>query len=160
MTKKLLYSFLLFLFFGGPPAIAQYSINAGANSASGETINMDYTIGQAIVYTVSNSEWVLIAGIQQEYEIYVDTRANEVLLDIDISLYPNPAVHYINLKFGENPEREYEVVFYTASGQQVKRLLVSGLLTQIEVSDMPSGTYILQIKDGEAVIKMFKVIKK
>lgn len=160
MVKNLLYPFLLFFLFGISSAAAQVSVNAGANSVSGESIVMDYTIGQAILQTTSNSEWAFIVGIQQDYEIYVDTRINDFLLDIDISLYPNPAVHYIELKFRENPEREYQAVFYSTSGQVVKRAQLNDLINQIEVADMSSGTYFLQIKDGDTVVKMFKVIKK
>lgn len=160
MIKKTSYSLFIFLFFFGISSIkAQININAGANSISGESIVIDYTIGEAINQTISDSEWTIIAGIQQGYEVYVSTEMNDISLHIDINLYPNPAAHYIELSFDKKPERKYEGILYNSAGQQIKRFVIDSLINRLEIAVLTSGSYILQIKDATTLVKTFKIIK-
>jgi hypothetical protein len=73
-------------------------------------------------------------------------------------VYPNPANENItlNIKAGE---RNTTVSIYNTKGSLVKTLPINHSEKQINISELPSGTYILKVADEkEPFVKQF--IKK
>jgi len=67
----------------------------------------------------------------------------------DFAMYPNPTSSVLNVKMGDSRKGTYRMLNY--AGQQVD----SGKLSKLEfnVSDLASGVYILEINDGQKIIK-------
>jgi hypothetical protein len=74
--------------------------------------------------------------------------------DINFSIYPNPAVEYINLHNETSDSSRFSIV--TTSGTRVKN--GSAKNAKINVSDLASGLYILQVLDtnGKRSAKFYK----
>ena len=69
-----------------------------------------------------------------------------------IKVYPNPATDYLFIKSNLN----YQSTLYNVAGQ---RVMQSNAKT-LNVVDLPSGVYLLQLKSENNSISTFKIIKK
>lgn len=139
---------------------SQVSVNSGTGNLSNDSIVFQYTMGEVIHHTASDSEWTVIAGIQQGYEILAYSALENISLDVNVQLYPNPAVEYLELYFGESSQPQYTGVFFDNKGQVIRQVAIEAPKSRLAIGDLVAGTYILQIKTGNTVVKMFKVIKK
>lgn len=161
MVERVLNSlFFLLCLVGIIPASGQVAVNSGEGSLTGSSFGMTYSIGEPIHHTLSNPEYTVIAGIQQEYEVNIYTYADPVSADQFIRLYPNPATHYIEWEISEITQPAYRGLFFDIEGRVVKQFTIDTPNNRLEISDLSSGTYILQIIKGDTVVKHFKVIKK
>lgn len=86
----------------------------------------------------------------------INQEINTSLAKINVTAYPNPATHILNLKFKEASSRSIEVV--DESGRNLLFRRSENAFTQINVAGFPPGTYFLRIK-SEAGIIMHKFIK-
>ena len=72
-----------------------------------------------------------------------------------VSLYPNPANTYITLNI-LNGSRIGTISIYNMVGIIVKTLEIDGNEKEIDISDLPAGSYIISIEDEkEPIIKQF-----
>ena len=69
-----------------------------------------------------------------------------------VKVYPNPATDYLFIKSNLN----YQSILYNVAGQ---RIMQSNAKT-LNVVDLPSGVYLLQLKSENNSISTFKIIKK
>ena len=69
-----------------------------------------------------------------------------------VKVYPNPATDYLFIKSNLN----YQSTLYNVAGQ---RVMQSNAKT-LNVVDLPSGVYLLQLKSENNSISTFKIIKK
>ncbi len=69
-----------------------------------------------------------------------------------VKVYPNPATDYLFIKSNLN----YQSTLYNVAGQ---RVMQSNAKT-LNVVDLPSGVYLLQLKSEINTISTFKIIKK
>jgi hypothetical protein len=83
-----------------------------------------------------------IAGVSQ-----VSTK-----LDEELKLFPNPASNLLSLWFNHsNAPVAYTIINQTGAViKQQKSLTLTGLKLNVDVSDIPAGTYIIRLEvDGE-----------
>ncbi|HET9570794.1 MAG TPA: T9SS type A sorting domain-containing protein [Bacteroidales bacterium] len=76
-----------------------------------------------------------------------------------VTIYPNPTRgHFqVELTLIDEKLKNYFVI-YSLSGTKIQQNKISNLLTDINISNFPSGTYLLDIFLGEMVSR-WKVIK-
>lgn len=86
----------------------------------------------------------------------VATSINDVNEKIGVMTYPNPTTNNINIKANSTID---EVLMYDINGKLVKSINVNSLNTQIQVSDLEKGTYILDIKTANNTIKRNVVVQ-
>lgn len=68
-----------------------------------------------------------------------------------VAVYPNPAGDYINAAVPERLKAAIVTVVNAANGQTVSRITnYSGAAVGVDVSKLPSGSYLLRIDDGAA----------
>lgn len=69
-------------------------------------------------------------------------------VETGIQLYPNPASNYLQINWeNTNKTLDYEVIIYTNSGQEVRRLIVSGKQI-IDIRDLATGMYVVNVISG------------
>lgn len=93
-----------------------------------------------------------------------DTTDVECLIDningCDISIYPNPATERISLKIDSYEEgREIVASLYSISGVCLEKKNVSSFLTEFNLGNQSSGTYIIEFSDGNER-RTWKIIKE
>ncbi len=81
----------------------------------------------------------------------------ESLSDLGISIYPNPASNFVNIV--SDNLGSLNVSFTDISGKTVLQTLVENRKTVLDISDISSGIYIINIKSGKKIYKM-KFIKQ
>lgn len=159
LEKILLLTLLLLPGFG---VVAQQSVNGAGGQASGSGGTASYSVGQVVYTSASGSGGQINQGVQQPYEFYIISAVVHRDINLEMSVYPNPAQFVVNLKI-DNAALLSEGLYGTLfdlSGAQVSVNPVNGQLTQIPVDHLAAGAYILRVtnRDG-AEMQSFKIIK-
>ena len=89
--------------------------------------------------------------------IYSPDGLEEHSLISDISVYPNPTINYLTLDFGNNLRfTNYELRIYDVIGNLILGKNINNNKTNIDVSSLPSGLYILKVKtENSELIRKF-----
>ncbi|MBO4739720.1 MAG: T9SS type A sorting domain-containing protein [Bacteroidales bacterium] len=138
-------------------AKAQTAIPALGGDVVNANGSLSYTVGQIDVGTaIGQGKGSLYGGVQQTYTVE-ELRVKTPTKDIDISVYPNPAVDGV---FVEIPSTEtnlrYELL--TNIGRRLKNGSLNDNKQKIDMSIYAASTYVLRIigKDYE---RDFKIVK-
>ncbi|MCB9227732.1 MAG: T9SS type A sorting domain-containing protein [Chitinophagales bacterium] len=160
---KYIYSLLsiFFLFVIGLSTIqAQESISTTGGDVFGNDGSVAYTIGQVVYTTNTSTTGNVSQGVQQAYEVYV-MRINNIKSNIAITVFPNPVTENLTLQINDYKN---EKLFYWVNDMQEKILnknRITTYQTQINTTNLPSATYIINVVNQEnKIIKSFKIIKK
>lgn len=159
IKKNYFFTLVLFCSFMST-AQEQSSINAGKGEIASSDMTMAYSIGQVFYNFVSDAQWTLISGIQQEHELYVDTKNSDIDFGIEISLYPNPASDYVKLSFPESESPFYDIILFDSSAKEIRRYNVMSYTVHLSVRELNSGTYILHIEKEGRIVCILKLIKQ
>lgn len=79
-----------------------------------------------------------------------------------IRFYPNPCVSYIIFELAKDDNRAYTLEIYSFLGRMVKNIPDVSDKTTVQLSDLPRGLYIFQLKDENSRVTdsgRFQVIK-
>ena len=148
------------------------SIHTANHGVKNERITLEWTMGESIT-SLSNSMIYISSGtlfplrldeikITPE-NIYINI--NEILKNITI--YPNPFQHVIELSNETKLINIKSIVVYNTNGQILKAIKINESLFvspyPIDLIDLPKGNYLLMVKittinNGE-LFKLFKLIK-
>ncbi len=87
-----------------------------------------------------------------------NTANEEIHSDISFSLSPNPTNNYLHIDCSEHEQPNTRLTIYTIQGQQVFNEVANSFPFSINIGNLVSGTYILQISSGTTnqVIKFVK----
>lgn len=140
-------------------AFGQQNTVASGGEASGAGGNVSYTIGQIDYISASGANGNINQGVQQPFEIFA-VGLEEVSLDIQLSLFPNPAVDHvvISVESWEN----YTNPSFTLTDEQgriVKQGKMPASETTVQVSDLANACYYLNILVDNQLAKSFKLVK-
>jgi Secretion system C-terminal sorting domain len=126
-------------------------------------------IGGAESYTITNSVagttyYICVGNASQNndlpegpFQIQVSgaVLANEIFDTTKLKVYPNPVSNILNI---ENGEQMTKISVYNLLGQELISKKMNDFRSEIEVSNLSSGTYFVKInaEKGEQVIKIIK----
>ena len=78
-----------------------------------------------------------------------------------ISIFPNPASGYFNLKLDNINGKPYSVLLYNTLGQEVKRYEnISGANQMIDCKNLTNGLYHIEVRQNKMLIGQSKFIKE
>ena len=84
----------------------------------------------------------------------------QFLMDENVKVFPNPAMDNLNIEFIQNGLRNSNITIYNILGQKVKSVNSNfESLTNIDISDLNSGIYVLKIKNSTSELTK-RFIKK
>ena len=86
-----------------------------------------------------------------------DTSVEWIKNNILLSVYPNPAVNSIDVRISSTRINKWELTIYDMQGKMVYNSITEGNSSRINISELKSGIYFLQIKSSND--KVFKNIK-
>lgn len=139
---------------------AQQTVDASGGEAIGSGGNVSYSIGQTVFTTHTGSNGSVAQGVQQPYEITTVLAIDSAEgINLQLSVFPNPSSDFINLKI-EN--YEFQIIsyqLYDANGKLYRDSNTTELETKIEIGNLPTGLYFLDISDENRKVKTFKIIK-
>ena len=143
---------------------AQETITTSGGEATGNAGTVSYTIGQIAVQTVANSNASVSEGVQQPYEIQTIGVDNYPQITLDAKVYPNPTADRLILSIGSSVVEtrhgtSLRAALFNNNGQHIRTLNVADVQTDIDMTDLSSGTYYLRVTDEKQTLKTFKVVK-
>ena len=89
---------------------------------------------------------------------YLITGIDTPMKESEIQLYPNPAVDFIYLQFGEN--RVVRIQIFDLTGKLVSNIQLNDSSYRLDVSSYRSGSYILKAVDERGSSVTAKFIKQ
>ncbi len=100
--------------------------------------------------TYSNYVYTYLSGQRVASEDVLGT----LTMDLDVRLSPNPATDILNVTMGNftevmEEEREVSVQVFDVSGKQRIQQNFTNEAIQLNIKDLPSGTYIIHVITGE-----------
>ena len=147
--------------FEGPAGYSTYTWSEGVNSV--DDINVVH-----IQFDGSNKDTLSLIVLDSnncriEDMIIVEIQFLESTLDKllnEISIYPNPTSSTINIDLTQTEQSlEKEITILDLSGNKIMSTFVNSSNKQIDISNLSSGAYFMNIRIGEELMT-YKVIKK
>ena len=79
--------------------------------------------------------------------------------DLGIKIFPNPASTFIRLEAKDSNTEPYEVAFFSLIGEQLQTTQKVQLPHQINLADLPTGTYVVRLTAPDGRFKNYRIIK-
>ncbi|MEX2595354.1 MAG: T9SS type A sorting domain-containing protein [Salibacteraceae bacterium] len=143
----------------GMTAQAQQATTTSGGDASGSGGTVAYSVGQIVYTTYTDASGKVSQGVQQPYEIFT-VGINEPILNISLSVFPNPTADNLTLLISEYNNEKLSYQFFDMQGRMLFQDRIVGTQTQINATELPSATYFINIVNQESnTIQSFKIIK-
>ena len=145
--KKLLFILLCLpiLGFGQAPILTPSVVSSSGGSYSNGNIIMDYTLGEIVVETHTNSTTILTQGFHQGV-LKVNTSVENI--DIKTKVYPNPTTNFLIIELEKNVNAD--ILVYDINGKLViKDRLNDEQQKQLDFGFLKQGNYLLHINIAE-----------
>jgi hypothetical protein len=129
-----------------------YNVNGG--------LSVSWTLGETIIPTFRSQDgtMTLTHGFQQK--MIVTSVEENLDLQVDIKIYPNPASDIVNIQFGTPVDGEVVLSLLDSQGKLVKRDIIESAVVekQINLQDFPPGIYFIKLTKGK-LVNVYKVVK-
>ncbi len=153
--KRILLLAFLFSSLGyGQQAV----IPAGGNATSSSG-NVSYTVGQIAYTTNGNANYSVADGVQQPFEISILSVDEHIQSNIQLSVYPNPALDYLTLDIDTLETEGLQYSLIDINGKLISQETITNQLTTINFTSLPSSTYFIKVTTNGKNVKTFKIIK-
>jgi|GEM_PF-1031445 len=153
--------FLFVCVFLGLTTQSQIIVNDLICSGGGSSLTMDWSAGECMTETYEQSEIILAQGFHQGSKNQETAVFEMVDMSGKISVYPNPVHDNMNIVLDN--ECLKNTVSYTIVNEGGQLKLEGNNLAktnEINIQQLPSGLYILNILSGKKIMQSFKIIKK
>jgi len=164
MDKKLIKPILVLatfaFYFSTQPVTAQTSTNAAGGNASGSGGSVSYSVGQVVYTTNTGTIGSVAHGVQQPYEISVETGIEVTEINLSVTAYPNPTRDFLQLRVEYQDFKDLSYQLYDMNGKLLQTKELIGTETQIDFSSYTPATYFVKVTQGNRELKIFKIIKK
>ena len=173
LSIKLINLFIIILLFLSVKVISQNSkpdanyfmeaIITSGSDASGNSGNVSYSIGQVFfTYIGQKSVYNLAQGIQHQELAEASIKPEDIEAIPQIFIFPNPTADFIhvNMKGFESENGNLTYALFDLQGRIVMQNKMERTETHINVSQLRTSIYILQVYVEKKVLKTFKIIKK
>ena len=164
MKSILLFvSLLTVLFSQAQTTISRQIIGSTGGSFNNATIDVNYSVGEAVITTVTSGPIILTQGFQQT-DIGL-AAINEIEISHEITVYPNPTGGVLNIAFSENVAKNgtVNVRIYDLQGklvfQGIENANASSGGMQLDLSSLHLGQYLVHFTDAEGRISRAKFVK-
>lgn len=161
MKYKIYFSGLLLFSFIGNVKSQSLTLSGGeSESSSGGSISS--SIGLSPATAAGNGSYTVSSGTQQPYEISMHLSVVDIKnKNIEIKIYPNPFSENVSVKFSQDYRNEkYGYRIFDLNG----RLISSGELKEtsniLNLQNLATGNYMLEINQSGKTINTYKIIKK
>lgn len=134
---------------------SQDVISSQGDSYTDSSASIDFTIGEVVTSTVSNSERSLTQGFHQTNWSFVSIENH--VPSYEAIVFPNPTEDFLNIKAISFKNVNYSLF------DEMGKLVFNGTLysekTSLDVSKLHTGLYSLVLNSPENKLKTFNIIK-
>ncbi len=140
-------------------AQAQESVNASGGDATGSGGTVAYSVGQIDYVTNTSTSGGENQGVQQPYEFFI-VGTNDLLLDISITIYPNPTTNNLTLQVSDYNSEKLSYQLYDMQGKLLNHEQIVASQTKVNMDSFPPATYFVHLINLEnKKVQSFKIIK-
>lgn len=152
-------TFILFLITSSGTLIAQRNevIASGCDYFKTNTGSLSWTLGELSIETYTAQSSILTQGFQQTFFKNPVTGITEST-DLEMEVYPNPAQDRLYLRLVPQPEMYY--VLIDIIGRPLSQQQITQEETLVNLSDLAPAMYLLEIRRGNTLLKIFRIVKK
>ena len=156
--KKTLFSFVVPLIstFG----MAQETVGAAGGDNSSSVGSTNYTIGQVTSSTNTGSTGSVAQGVQQPFEIQTVLGVENFNINLQMSVYPNPATNLLQLEVKNTDFSNLSYQLVDLNGRLIANQKISTEISTIKMEEFSTAVFLLKVLDDKKEIKTFKVIKQ
>jgi len=158
MKHKKMITVLTFL-IGVVVLHAQEVVPASGGQATGIGGTVSYSVGQVVYNDQTGTNGTELQGVQQPYEIMVSLGVKEHNFNLELLVFPNPAINSVNIKFNKNMVDRMSYQLYDMQGRLLKKQKLTALNTLLKLEHLPSATYFIRVMNNQKTVKTFKIIK-
>ena len=135
-----------------------FVVGTDGGYAGNNQFSLSYTIGEVVTeFGVNSANNVhLTQGFQQSYISIVSV--DDHFIDIEINVYPNPAVDFLNVQIGDLTDVENYSLF-DMSGKLIEDKPSSSKQFKIGFQNVSMGTYFIVFSNKKKKLKTLKVLK-
>ena len=162
LTTVLSFLFFLNIDTSFAQSMSPGAVNVSGKSATIEGYRFEWSLGEsAAITTMSNIDLLVTNGFLQ-FNVQNQPEVNLVkyFLREEIRVYPNPVknILYINILHANNGKHQIELL--DGKGNKIKAVQLNyngmGALEKWNLSGLPTGLYILNIRQTDAVTGKLK----
>ena len=154
--KKTLVSIVSFLC--ALTVFGQQSVNTSGGNVTNSNGSVSYSIGQVAYGSVSNTNGSVSQGVQQAYQIST-LNFEEQVFNFSLSAYPNPTADNLTLRVGNYRQESLMYRVLDTEGKLVSEANVQGQETVIEMHQLSTATYFVEVHHEGKKVQSFKIIK-
>jgi len=136
-------------------ALAQQAIVASGGEAVGSGGSISFSIGQ-VSYS-NDTDGTIHEGVQQPYEMFTIS-VEESLMELELSLYPNPALQELNIEV-PNFKAGLTATIHDSKGQLLQRVPLTSSRTTVSVVHWAASTYLIHVGDESGNSANYKLVK-
>ena len=137
---------------------SQQSVNASGGSVSNSNGSVSYSIGQVAYVSVSNTNGSVSQGVQQAYQIST-LNFEEQVFNFSLSAYPNPTADNLTLRVSNYRQEPLTYRVLDTEGKILTEAKVQGQETAIEMYQLPTATYFVDVHHDGIKVQSFKIVK-
>ncbi|TDX83134.1 T9SS type A sorting domain-containing protein [Epilithonimonas xixisoli] len=161
MKYKIYFSGLLLFSFIGNVKSQSLTLSGGeSESSSGGSISSSIGLSPATV--VGNGSYTVSSGSQQPYEISMHLSVVDIKnKNIEIKIYPNPFSENVSVKFSQDYKNEkYSYRIFDLNGRLITKGELKEISNVLNLQNLSTGNYMLEINHFGKTINTYKIIKK
>lgn len=159
--KRLKLSAVILLGLGLTGLQAQESVNATGGNASGSGGSATYSVGQVVYTTHTGTNGSVAQGVQQPFEISVETGFEEIKgINLIVSAYPNPVTDNLILTVDSFELSTLNFQLYDMNGKLLQSEKITGNQTSIGMGNLVPAIYFVKVIQNNKEVKVFKIVKR
>ena len=149
---------LCFLFLIALVGKSQSVIGSIGGGGMVGNMNINYTVGEAVINTTKNDSATLTQGFHQSS--YVLTAIKETFAAGAIKIFPNPTTSNLQIHLEVGEPKNISNSLYDELGRSIITSKASAAIWQTDLSKFVSGYYLLTVTDLKNLTSSsFKIVK-
>lgn len=128
-------------------------------SNGGSSTQLDWTVGEVIIYSYDQSAGILTQGFQQG-TLGVSQVAEPIVSSIDIAVYPNPFMDALTISCPVGFTGDMQWTLSDMSGKIVESNVLRNEREEYRFEHLPSGVYILRVEVSQSEYRTFRIVKQ
>jgi len=150
---------ILLLICGLPDLFAQEALTSSCGDVTGSDGSVSYSIGQLVCSITAGTNGTLSEGVHQPYEVSMVGIEDEINLDLECLVYPNPTSNILIIKISVYEKEGLVYRLYDSSGKLIDVKNITGKETIIRMKNLLPAPYLLKVYNNKKVLRTFKIIK-
>jgi len=158
--KKSFIPILLIVFFlaGNSALFSQEVISAAGDHSSGSIVQVSWTLGEPVIETGMNGQYILTQGMHQGNLIVTVTNQLQGL-PFEVKAYPNPVSKFLKLDIDAPQLQGFSYSLFNIDGQLIHHQDVLTHSTTIPMESYAHSSYLLRVNFEGKEVKSFRVVK-